>query len=254
MLTPEQIEMYCNKAEAYRQCNNAIGKYIQLLYTVQFKEMIHLFALDTPGAWVEMVWGRYDERKGIETLYLDLHEKMNDVPGMMSIHTICTPVIEIADDCKTAKAVFLSPGVETYANGNLTNEESHCDWCWIKYDCEFANENGVWKIWHLRTVGIFQCDYRYNWIEAAEKGLHDNPNCDYHADWLEPGWEPDGPIVRIDERYRPDKVMPNDPPMPYPYATYDGYERFGIKVNRPDGTIIKRDWNETYRNDGTRKP
>ena len=33
--------------------------------------------------------------------------------GRLQIHTLTTPLVEVADDCKTAKALWMSPGLET---------------------------------------------------------------------------------------------------------------------------------------------
>jgi hypothetical protein len=60
----------------------------------------------------------------------------------LHIHTLTTPVIQVARDGQTARAVWMCPGLE---GTTLT---------WIKYGCDFKIQDGRWKIWHLHVYGI----------------------------------------------------------------------------------------------------
>jgi hypothetical protein len=67
--------------------------------------------------------------------------------GHFQMHTITTGVIEVAQDRKTAKGIFYTPGmVGTYNSGA---------WMWERYGVDFINENGTWKIWHLHVYSDF---------------------------------------------------------------------------------------------------
>jgi hypothetical protein len=53
---------------------------------------------------------------------------------MIAEHCLTSPVIQVAKDGKTAKAIWFSPGVE----GN--------QWAYGKYAIDFVKEDGQWKI------------------------------------------------------------------------------------------------------------
>src|ERR1700683_3878720 len=78
-------------------------------------ECVDLFALRTPGVRVEMMWGIYTGPEGIRRCYEGWHRHLGpeaDI-GSMHMHTLTTPVIEVAEDAQTARAVWISPGHET---------------------------------------------------------------------------------------------------------------------------------------------
>ena len=57
--------------------------------------------------------------------------------GRLQIHTLTTPLVEVADDCKTAKALWMSPGLETGGHvGDLAGS-----WAWEKFYVEFICED-----------------------------------------------------------------------------------------------------------------
>jgi hypothetical protein len=71
--------------------------------------------------------------------------------GHFQMHTITTGVIEVAQDRKTAKGIFYTPGmVGAYNEGS---------WMWERYGVDFINEDGVWKIWHLHVYSDFSASF-----------------------------------------------------------------------------------------------
>jgi hypothetical protein len=71
--------------------------------------------------------------------------------GHFQMHTITTAVIEVAEDRKTAKGIFYTPGmVGAYNAGG---------WMWERYGVDFINENGTWKIWHLHVYSDFSASF-----------------------------------------------------------------------------------------------
>jgi hypothetical protein len=71
--------------------------------------------------------------------------------GHFQMHTITTGVIEVAQDRKTAKGIFYTPGmVGAYNAGG---------WMWERYGVDFINEDGVWKIWHLHVYSDFNASF-----------------------------------------------------------------------------------------------
>jgi hypothetical protein len=58
------------------------------------------------------------------------------------LQALTTPVIEIAGDGETARAVWTSPGLEG------------TEPAWVKFGCDFKKQDGEWKIWHLHVYGL----------------------------------------------------------------------------------------------------
>ena len=81
--------------------------------------------------------------------------------GRLQIHTLTTPLVEVADDVKTAKALWMSPGLETGGHvGDLAGS-----WAWEKFYVEFICENDKWYIWHFHQIDIL-CSFFYkSWTD-----------------------------------------------------------------------------------------
>lgn len=127
-----------------------------------------------------------------------------DRVGQLHMHSLTTPVIEVAGDGKTAKGIWISPGVEGMPGAAM--------WAWLKYGADFVKEDGKWKFWHLGVFGIFLTPYNKPWTEQS----------------LPAGGGPELP-----EEYKPDKKTTywtsysttgkQDliPAIPEPYETWD---------------------------------
>ncbi len=142
---------------------------------------------------------------------------MNMGGGRMEIHTLCTPVIEVAGDAKTAKGLWWSPGCETGGNvGDLA-----ASWSWEKFSADFICEDGKWYIWHFLQIDIF-CSFFYkSWTDDFfTHAIRDVPESaktvDEIWDFVESKNNSDAPFTRTyfyDQNTKPwlDVV----PPEPY---------------------------------------
>ena len=110
--------------------------------------------------------GYYVGMDAIKAYYVDGHEEKRraqlsalaaanadiaDVPenlhiGCMVNHPVSTGLVEIAEDGKTAKALFYSIGQETTAQPDGTAEAL---WQPGKVGYDMVKEDGAWKIWHV---------------------------------------------------------------------------------------------------------
>ena len=209
------LEQRLARIEAYIDIQNLIARYAFYHTANRHQDAAELFALDTEGVWSEMTWGRYCGREGILRLYPGFHVWTDgDGKGKMHVHTPCSPCIEVAADCKTAKGIWVAPGHET---SSFVRPENEAFWCWMKYDCDFIVENGEWKIWHMRTPGMFMTPYRIPWTESPfTTGGEDNPGPAMLEEYY-----PDEPPIGANWEYTPDAVYPeNDPEVPRPYGTW----------------------------------
>lgn len=212
-LSPEQR---LARVEAYNAVSNVMGRYTYLHTAGRHTESESLFALNTQGVRVEMMWGVYEGANSIHRLYSGMHVKtegVNDRKGQMHIHTLTTPVIEVAGDLKTARAVWVSPGVET---GFFGTDEITANWGWAKYAADFIQENGEWKIWHLHVYGLFLSPYNKSWVEQVND--HDMPP-------LPDEFKPDRPPT-THWMYSPNKATVLSPAPPAPYMHFNDKDAY----------------------------
>ena len=213
------LEQRIERMEAVHQVMNLLGRMEFWHVANLHRKCLQLWALDTPGVRVEMDWGIFEGREGVERFYLGYHarnEAENDSPrnGEMHLHTLTTPVIEVADDLQTASGVMISPGLES---GNISptgqRGEIEAFWLWNKYGFECIKENGKWKIWHLRVYNTFICPYYKSWVDVGDlpprPGMPDEIAPDRYLP-QPPPW-----------RYGVDRPHVNVPPPPEPYANYE---------------------------------
>lgn len=129
------------------------------------RELEELWALDMPdvswgsdeGWWVgkDLLWEYYidyfDEFRAVDLkAFIKLHpeiefSKENLGAGTSLYHTNSTPVIEIAEDGKTAKGLWYSVGKLIQTPGG---KQSPVD-MWERYGIDFIKVDGEWKIWHF---------------------------------------------------------------------------------------------------------
>ncbi len=83
--------------------------------------------------------------------------------GTAVVHTITTPVIELAEDEETAKAVFYSIGSCTEI---VPEKGPKAFWVWEKYAVDFLKEADGWKIWHMVTMTDFKTPVGENWARV----------------------------------------------------------------------------------------
>lgn len=107
----------------------------------------------------DVVWG----------YYVKPHIGHDSAPGEMFIHTLTTPLVEIAEDGQTAQAMWYTPGFTTGAGGPGAEPGGPIkgQWMYERYAIDFIKEDGEWKIWHF-FVGT---DFAFEaGTEYSEKG------------------------------------------------------------------------------------
>lgn len=162
------------------------------------------------------------------------YEAMPEIGGFdirplmeLSLHTLATDIVEVADDGKTARAFFLTPGLISSAVGG--NGKRRCGGLWERYGADFIFEDGTWLFLHEHVcpdMGI-GCDSgnpgMQNYERMKDPKGHGGPG----------GPPPGGPGPQL--RTRPDcddpgplhsnwsvtQTVQNTVPWPEPYATMD---------------------------------
>jgi hypothetical protein len=209
-MAKRSLEERIQRLEDIHEIENLMGRHEYLHTAALNAEDAELFAKKTPGVGIEIAdWGVYEGTEAIKRFHLEvLQYAAKDAAGILAIHTLSTPVIEVAGDGKTAKAVWISPGLETMpdAEGRLT-----AYWVWAKYGVDFVKEDGQWKFWHLHLYSLFACPYDKSWVEAPE-----HPALQPLPDEL----KPDRPTTYHQE-YSPKRAPEYVPAPPEPYESWD---------------------------------
>ena len=217
-MTATSLEQRIARLEAVHEIQNVMGRYSYWHTADMHRECVDLFALDTPGVRAEMMWGVYEGAESLERLYPGFHAWVDgDTKGVMHMHTLTTPVIEVAGDLRTAKATWISPGHETMSFSAGGKGTPAAFWAWCKYGCDFVIEDGRWKIWHLHVYGIFLAPYGRSWVDQPEDMIDPPPMLAEH--------KPDRPPT-THWQYMPDRVYPNEPAPPDPYPAFDDSAAF----------------------------
>jgi hypothetical protein len=195
------------------ECENLMGRYEYFHTAHLHRKTADLFALDADDLWVEVVgMGVFTGRRGVEAFFDEWHRSLDGDPrGSLNIHTLTTPVIEVARDGKTAKAVWMSPGLETRTSrrkGGLA-----ALWNWGKYAVDFLKVDGKWYFWHFTITNDILCHYDTSWVDT---GSADDGDLMYHAG--KPA--PDRPNTFVPDFYGVEKVKKLYPVPPEPYDTY----------------------------------
>ena len=164
-------EMYQKKIErldAVQEIQNLMGRYVWEHEVQKDPEFIDTKFANSPDvSWEVAHMGLYRGREAVKEI-LDQHGPKGGTikPGTLFIHTLTTPVIEIAEDGLTAKGVWKSPGAETSTDpktGKVTGM-----WAWSKYACDFIKEDGKWKILHYHVYRIFMTPADTNYSDGWE--------------------------------------------------------------------------------------
>lgn len=151
------------------------------------------------------------EKKAVEAV-LDMLLGKPAEPGEMLDMQLTTPMIEVADDLRTAKCVWWCPG----AGARKDEEGAHAIWVWGQVAADFIfTEKREWKVWHLHYFRFIKCAYEKGWVEDTSM-IH-RANTAMHPESL-PG--------TYHNPYSPLSVREGIPAMPLPYQTYRKEDRY----------------------------
>jgi hypothetical protein len=167
--TNEMYQKKLDRVDAVQEIQNLMGRYVWEHEVQKDPEFIETkFAKNNPDvSWEVAHMGLYRGREAVKEI-LDQHGPRGGsiTPGTFFVHTLTTPVIEIAEDGQTAKGVWKSPGAETMKDPQTGKLRGM--WAWTKYACDFIKEDGKWKILHYHVYRIFMTPADMNYTDGWE--------------------------------------------------------------------------------------
>jgi len=229
------IERRLQRQEDYQAIMNLMGRY-QYLHTGGQMDRIgrELFAHELPDCKSEYgPLGVFGPKKSLE-FFDTMHEKFcageaRVLPGLLEIHEITTPVIEIAGDGRTAKGMWMSAGAILMQVDVDSETGKSFTWDTGKYAVDFIKLDGVWKIWHLHVLELWRADFDNDPVANAEpftggttQEMIDGYNARAAAgeDVRPMGMPiPDAPSS-FHYSYAKDSHAPREPLPPEPYYTF----------------------------------
>lgn len=200
------------RLHAVNEIQNLMAKFEYFHTARMHDDVAKLFATEHEDVFFSLDGiGVFSGQEGIQRLFGRFFPLIQgpDPKGLMRIHTVTTPVLEVAGDGQTAKGIWISPGTETATPPGGDKPEG--TWVWSYLECDFVRESTGWKIWHYTLHPIFKTPYDTSWVDTvylppdgdplpAEIGP-DKPNPNWHA-------------------YAPDSVRTLDPAPPAPYEHF----------------------------------
>ncbi|WDS35033.1 nuclear transport factor 2 family protein [Pseudoxanthomonas sp.] len=144
------------------------------------------------------------------------------------MHNSTTPIIEIADDGKTAQGAWYSPGIGVmpqYQDGKIHLQSMLFN---EKYGGDFIKEDGKWRIWHLQMAYDFVPGLPEDMLKQLNEQLgalalgHPLKQTGGEAGERMGGELPEGfrkPLYSY-PAYSPQRASVIWPKLPEPYATF----------------------------------
>lgn len=207
----ENLLRKIRKLEAYHEIQNAMGRLTAALNFQRSEEILSFFALDKEDVSLEYAdEGVFEGREAVEAVVNDLIVK-KDVKGYMLDMQLTTPMIEVAEDVKSAKALWWCPGISAQP---VEGEDPKALWCWGMVGVDFILEKEEWKVWHLHYFRFIRCDYEKGWVE--DLSMINRLNTPMH---------PLSKPSTYHNPYSPLSIREGIPACPRPYETYEDSDR-----------------------------
>lgn len=178
---------------------------------------------------------RNAELARLSKLYPQLkNDPANAGVGIFVMHTLSTPIIEIAGDGQTAKGMWYTPGAigMVDAKGKLTG-----DWLWERYGVDFIKENGQWRFWHIVVLTDFLSPMGKDLqlppaaVAAAPVGTEAKSTAADSQQSAASGPRPFDIKVQNYAAWSPTTVPSITPRLPEPYKTFSETFSYGPPVN-----------------------
>ncbi|MBR2810042.1 MAG: nuclear transport factor 2 family protein [Solobacterium sp.] len=197
----QQLLLKLNRLEAYTEIQNTMGRFIAEINFRDRKRAEAYFAGREDISLEYADEGVFEGTKAVAAgLDLLLGKEIRE--GEMLDLQLTTPIIEVASDGQTARAVWWSPGAASIVRDG---QKPQALWVWGDFAVDFILEDGSWKIWHLHYFTTIRCDYHAGWVD--DTSLINRPNTAMH---------PLAQPSTYHNPYHPKAIRYGIPAAPYP--------------------------------------
>ncbi len=202
----ESLVKSVKKLQAYEEIQNTMGRCTAAFNFRQAEKVLGFFAMKQADVSVEYSdEGVFESPENVKSIIMEVVGAPQEKGEMMDMQ-LTTPMIVVADDLQTAKAVWWCPG-----GGAIPQENADpmAVWNWGQIAADFILEDGEWKIWHFHWFRMFKCSYEKGWVEDLSM-LH-RLNTPVH---------PLSKPSTYHNPYSPTGIREGIPACPRPYETY----------------------------------
>ncbi|WP_427918731.1 nuclear transport factor 2 family protein [Streptomyces sp. cg40] len=206
------LALRIDRLEAAQAVQNLMGKYEYLHSAYQNAEIVKLFA-ERDDIVIDMPFGRWNGRDAARRCFGVMFEEeltARDRRGELAEHTLTTPVIEVAKDGQTAKAVWNSPGHEAHTFFWLPDKPRIAFWYWCRYSVDFVKTDEGWRIWHLHVYQTWASEVNSSVVSSEPPTEPPTPN----------GWAAPDEALTLVTKYSAEKEPELIPVPPEPYDSY----------------------------------
>lgn len=140
--------------------------------------------------------------------------------GALLMHSLTTPLIQVADDGKTAQGMWYSLGQVTNAGSDGSASGS---WMHERYAVDFIKEDDAWKIWHFFVGTDLGCTAGEPYAERKPQPRPENAEPDPMMEIMAALPKP---TIAM-ELYHCKYGWHNEPHFPRPYATHTAELSYG---------------------------
>lgn len=204
----EAVEKELARARDVQAIQNLMGAYTVNWVPKNLHRQAAFYALDEPDVSVEV--GDRGVHVGPEAVQRLFAETFTNpvLDGVLLIHYLATPMIEVAADGRTARGVWRSPGIEAVVSADESGRVAV--WSFGAYSVDFIKKEDGWKIWHLHWYRQIKSSYDDAWVKDVSMA--------YSGSAPAPGLGP----TTYHNPYTPETVQESIPSCPEPYRTWDG--------------------------------
>lgn len=205
-----RLALMMNKLAAYHEIQNQMGRAVVAANFGQPETLLAQFALDHPDVSLEVAdEGRFVGREAVAAI-VELVVNRPEQPGAMTDIQLTTPIIEVADDLGSARALWWTAGAGALVEGG---RDPRAVWLWGMIAADFILLDGEWKILHAHYFRYIKCDYSKGWVE--DLSMVNRPQRPMH---------PMSSPTTYHNPYSPMTIRDGLPAAPRPYPTYDGFD------------------------------
>lgn len=234
-------ELLVERWEDQRTIKNLMGKYVNCLLLNRQGEIFDAFFSGredvcltfNDGSYIGQaaVKGYYDavvERNRLSARLLQdrLPEKLGGKSeeeiygiGPFQVKPLTAPVIEVAEDGKTAKGLWFCLG----CSAEVTSRGPEANWTWGYFAGDFIYENDDWKIWHLQYLNDVNSLCGQSW----GKEVVPYPELPEFAALKDFSYPPYTVAEDVRALYSVDRPLTAAPRIPEPYDTFANTFSYG---------------------------
>jgi hypothetical protein len=152
--------------------------------------------------------------------------------GTFVVHNLTTPIIQVAEDGKTAKGMWYTPAALASVD---SSGKFHGTWTWEKYAVDFVKEDSNWKFWHILVLtdfGVPMDKDLADGVLGAIQGAEGGPGATQSTTATKmPPPLPRQVDVQVYQKWGPTTVPKLFPP-PEPYRTFSETFSYGPPPTR----------------------